>query len=200
MATSVSDSLYEYAMRLSKIRGWVQLTGPKEGETNFPFHLEMRNKETGQLVTNNEYKVGEQIAFHLVANDGYTGANKVKRFVYVFIIDKAGNMILAYPEADAGNVGNQFPKFENFNIVKDVFLFEGTVSEPVGTDNYFLLASDEPITNYAMVFNQEGVRAAGGEESPLGNLLNMGNEDGTRSLKKTVSNWNLIKLSVKSHY
>ncbi|HNR18230.1 MAG TPA: hypothetical protein PKG90_16305, partial [Chitinophagaceae bacterium] len=199
-ATAVSDSLYEYAMRLSKIRGWVQLKGPKEGETNFPFHLEMRSKETGQLVTNNEYKVGEQIAFHLVANDGYTGANKVKRFVYVFIIDKAGNMILAYPEADAGNVGNQFPKFENFNIVKDVFLFEGTVSEPVGTDNYFLLASDEPITNYAMVFNQEGVRAAGGEESPLGNLLNMGNEGGTRSLKKTVSNWNLIRLSVKSRY
>lgn len=200
MATDVSDSLYEYAMRLSKIRGWVQLTGPKEGESNFPFHLEMKNKETDNQITDNKYKIGEKVAFHLVANEGYTGANKVKRFIYVFLIDKAGNMILAYPDADAGNVGNQFPKFENFNLVKDVFLFEGTVSEPVGTDNYFLLASDEPITNYAMVFNQEGVRAAGGEESPLGNLLNMGNEGGTRSLKKTVSNWNLIRLSVKSHY
>lgn len=200
MATDVSDSLYEYAMRLSKIRGWVQLTGPKEGESNFPFHLEMKNKETDNQITDNKYKIGEKVAFHLVANEGYTGANKVKRFIYVFLIDKAGNMILAYPDADAGNVGNQFPKFENFNLVKDVFLFEGTVSEPVGTDNYFLLASDEPITNYAMVFNQEGVRAAGGEESTLGNLLNMGNEGGTRSLKKTVSNWNLIRLSVKSHY
>ena len=200
-AMSVSENLYEYAMRLSKIRGWIQLIGPKEGESNFPFHLEMKNKTTGSTITNNEYRVGEQVAFHLVANDGYTGANKVKRFVYVFIIDKDGNMTLAYPDADAGNVGNQFPKFENFNLVKDVFLFEGTVSEPVGTDNYFLLASDEPITNYAMVFNQEGVRsAARGDGSPLGDLLNIGNEGGTRGFNKSVSNWNLIKLSVKSRY
>ncbi|MBL0307148.1 MAG: caspase family protein [Chitinophagaceae bacterium] len=200
-AMSVSDNLYEYAMRLSKIRGWIQLIGPKEGESNFPFHLEMKNKTTGSTITNNEYRVGEQVAFHLVANDGFTGANKVKRFVYVFIIDKDGNMTLAYPDADAGNVGNQFPKFENFNLVKDVFLFEGTVSEPVGTDNYFLLASDEPITNYAMVFNQEGVRsAARGDGSPLGDLLNIGNEGGTRGFNKSVSNWNLIKLSVKSRY
>ena len=63
-----------------------------------------------------------------------------------------------------------------------------------------MLAADEAIPNYAMVFNQEGVRAAGGVENPLGNLLNMGNEGGTRSFKKSVSNWNLIKLPVKSRY
>ncbi|OSZ80602.1 hypothetical protein CAP36_04950 [Chitinophagaceae bacterium IBVUCB2] len=198
--TSVADNLYEYAMRLSKIRGWVQLSGPKDGESNFPFHLELVNKGTGAVINNQEYKVGENVAFNLVANEGYTGANRVKRFVYVFLIDKDGNMTLVYPGESDGNVGNQFPKYENFNLVKKVFLFEGEVSEPIGTDNYYVLAADEAIPNYAMVFNQEGVRSARGVESPLGDLLNMGNEGGTRSFKKSVSNWNLIKMPVKSKY
>lgn len=198
--TTVAENLYEYAMRLSKIRGWVQLSGPKDGESNFPFHLEMVNKATGAAITNQEYKVGDNVAFNLVANDGYTGANRVKRFVYVFLIDKDGNMTLVYPGESDGNVGNQFPKYENFNLVKNVFLFEGEVAEPIGTDNYYVLAADEAIPNYAMVFNQEGVRAAGAANNPLGDLLNMGNEGGTRSFKKSVSNWNLIKMPVKSKY
>ena len=199
--TDVADKLYEYAMRLSKIRGWQQLTGPKEGDKTFPFQLEVVDKSVNKTITNSEYKIGDKVAFNLVAEKGYTGANKVKRYVYVFLIDKDGNMVLCYPDAEAGNVANQFPKFENYNLVKNVFLFEGDVSEPVGTDNYYLLASDEPISNYAMVFNQEGVRsAAKGVGSPLGNLLNMGNTGGTRGFNKSVSNWNIIRLSVKSKY
>ena len=199
--TDVADKLYEYAMRLSKIRGWQQLTGPKEGDKTFPFQLEVVDKSVNKTITNSEYKIGDKVAFNLVAEKGYTGANKVKRYVYVFLIDKDGNMVLCYPDAEAGNVANQFPKFENYSLVKNVFLFEGDVSEPVGTDNYYLLASDEPISNYAMVFNQEGVRsAAKGVGSPLGNLLNMGNTGGTRGFNKSVSNWNIIRLSVKSKY
>jgi hypothetical protein len=52
-----------------------------------------------------------------------------------------------------------------------------------------------------MVFNQEGVRAgARGVGSPLGNLLNMGNAEGTRGFTKSVSNWNLIRLAIKSKH
>jgi len=116
------------------------------------------------------------------------------------MIDKQGNMLLGYPETESGNVANQFPKISDHKLVTDVLLFEGEVSEPVGTDNYFLLASDEPISNYASVLNQEGVRGAPKDKNPLGNLLNIGNEGGTRGFTKSVSNWNLIKLSVKSSY
>lgn len=198
----VADNLYEYAMRLSKIRGWQQLSGPK-GDKTFPFHLEIENKATSKIITNQEYKVGDKVGFNLVAEKGYTGANKVKRYVYVFLIDKDGNMVLCYPDADAGNVANQFPKFQDFTLINNVFLFEGEVQEPVGTDNYYLLASDEPISNYAMVFNQEGVRGIGdskGVANPLGNLLNMGNQGGTRGFTKSVTNWNLIRLSIKSKH
>lgn len=201
MGSSVADSLYEYAMRLSKIRGWMQLNGPKEGANNFPFHLELINTSTNKIINNQQYTVGDKVAFHLVANPGYTGASRVKRYVYVFMIDKQGNMQLGYPDAESGNVDNQFPKIDNdHKLVSDVMLFEGEVSDPVGTDNYFLLASDEPIANYSAVLNQTGVRGAPKDASPLGNLLNLGNEGGTRGFNKSVSNWNLIKLSVKSKH
>ncbi len=197
----LTDSLYEYAMRLAKIRGWMHLDGPDGGGNAFPFHLELLDKTSGTPITNNEYQVGHNVAFQLSADPGSSGANKIKRFVYVFLIDKAGNMTLAYPDADAGNVANQFPKYEDYALVKNVFLFEGVVSEPVGTDNYFLLASDEPITNYAQVFNQEGVRGNEPRDAnPLGNLLNLGNEGGTRGFTKSVANWSLIKLAVKSRH
>ncbi|MBP6416823.1 MAG: caspase family protein [Chitinophagaceae bacterium] len=196
---TIADSVYEYAMRLSKIRGWLQLTPPKEGSNSFPYRLELINKESNTAITNHEYKIGDKIAFHLVADASVVGTNTPKRYIYLFLIDKNGNMILGYPSAEDGNVGNQFPKLDSKReLVKDVFLFEGEVSEPVGTDNYFLLASDEQIPNYDAVFNQEGVRGTPRGVNPLGNLLNLGNEGGTRGFTKSVANWNLIKLPVKS--
>jgi hypothetical protein len=197
---SIAEELYEYAMRLSKIRGWMQLAGPREGTSNFPFHLEMVNKNENKLITDNQYKVGDKVAFNLVVDNNATNSGIAKRYIYVFMIDKNGNMILGYPDKESGNVGNQFPKYENFNLIKNVFLFEGDVSEPVGTDNYFMLASDEQIPNYADVLNQEGVRGVEKSNNPLGNLLNLGNEGGTRGFNKSVSNWKLMKLSIKSSY
>jgi hypothetical protein len=198
---SVADSLYEYAMRLSKIRGWMQLTSPEEETSSFPFHLELKDSATKTTITNGQYKVGDKVVFHLVADSGYTVSNKIKRYIYVFMIDKKGNMMLGYPDVESGNVNNQFPKIDNdHKMVRDVFLFGGDVTEPVGTDNYFLLASDEPIANFGAILNQEGVRAAGKDKNPLSNLLNLGNNGGTRNFNKSIANWTLLKLAVKSSY
>lgn len=199
---SLADQIYDYALRLSKIRGWLHLAPPKDGNTSFPFHLEMVDKNTKAPLTSQQYKIGQKVEFQLVANTEVASAPSTKRYVYVFMIDKEGSMLLCYPEEEGGNVVNQFPKIDNNReLVRNVPLFEGTVAEPVGTDNYFLLASDEPIANYAAVFNQEGVRAATAPSTnPLGNLLNMGNEGGTRGFNKSASNWQLIKLPVKSSW
>ena len=198
---AVSSQLYEYAMRLSKIRGWLNLTPPLDNTAKFPYRLQMRNKETNTELTTPAYKLGDKISFHLVADGEFTGAERFpKRYIYVFMIDKEGNMLLGYPDAGEGNMNNQFPKYDhNRELVTDITLFEGEVSEPAGTDNYFLLASDEPITNYDIVFNQEGVRGNPATGNPLGNLLNLGNEGGTRGFSKSASNWNLIRLAVKSN-
>ncbi|HEX2684017.1 MAG TPA: hypothetical protein VHL77_08790, partial [Ferruginibacter sp.] len=100
---------------------------------------------------------------------------------------------------DGGNVTNQFPKYQNNVLVNSVTIFDGEVEEPIGTDNYYVLASDEPIPNYLMLFNQEGVRAGiKGSANPLGDLLNLGNAEGTRGFGKSVSNWSLMKVSIKA--
>ena len=196
---TVPEKLYETAMKLAKIRGWQQLVGPNEGDKSFPFHLELTNTATENLITTNEYFVGDNISFDLVLNKSYAHSSILKRYVYVFMIDKDGNMVLAYPEASAGNRDNQFPKYTNQELVKKVSLFKGDIVPPLGTDNFYVLASDEPIINYALLFNQEGVRSVTkGEENPLSNLLNLGNENGTRGLKKSVSNWSLMRLAIKS--
>ncbi len=202
--TDFADNIYETAMRLSKIRGWLHLAPPKDGSGNFQYSLQLINKATNKAITNNEYKVGQEIEFRLAANKGYNPTNfkPVYRYVYLFMIDKDGGMQLLYPNEEYGNADNQYPKFDNNKeLVKEVLLLDGTVSDPIGTDNYFLLASDEPIPNYTAVFNQEGVRGGGekGRGGALGDLLNMGNEGATRSMKPTpVTTWSLIKLPVKS--
>src|SRR5947207_2663079 len=41
--TAIADKVYEYAMRLFKVRAWLQLTGPQKNKNDFPFHLELVN-------------------------------------------------------------------------------------------------------------------------------------------------------------
>jgi len=195
---TLADSIYEYAMRLSKIKGWLQLVTPSGTSSKFPFHLEIFNSETGKQIDTFTYKIGGQMSLHLVANENAAGMSMPKKYVYVFSIDRSGNMQSDYPGEDEGNVNNRFPKYDNDNLIRDFSLFDYEVSEPAGTDNFFLLASDEPITNYAMLFNQSGVRGITEDGNPLSKLLNLGNDNGTRGLRQLPLNWCLLKLSVKS--
>ena len=76
---------------------------------------------------------------------------------------------------------------------------------PSGTDNIFMLATDEPIYTYAMLFNQDGVssdemRGPGSNKNALDDILNIGSPK-TRDIKpKTPANWVLYRLPVKSTY
>jgi hypothetical protein len=196
--SKLEDSIYEYAMRLSKIKGWLELVTPSGASSKFPFHLEIFNSETGKQIDTFTYKIGGQMSLHLVANENAAGMSIPKKYVYIFSIDRLGNMQSDYPAADEGNVNNRFPKYDNDNLIRDFSLFDYEVSEPAGTDNFFLLASDEPITNYAMLFNQSGVRGITEDDNPLSKLLNLGNDNGTRGLRQLPLNWCLLKLSVKS--
>lgn len=195
---NVSDSIYEYAMRLSKVRGWLNLAGPRGG-TPFPFHLELKNSNTGKAA--DEAKVGDEVSLHVVADKNYKSVSISQKYIYAFGIDKKGKMQLLYPDDNGGNVENKFPKKDGDKIVEDLELVAFSIGEPVGTDTYILIASDEPIQNYSMVFNQEGVRGVDtrGSKNPISDLLNLGNE-GTRGFGKSPANWNLLKLSVKSKH
>jgi hypothetical protein len=208
--TNVADSLYEYAMRLFKVRGWLQMSGPGQDKAKFPFYLELVNDKTGKPVGPEGARIGESVSLHIKADSSvyapnFNPAAIPLKYVYVFAIDKLGKMSLIYPDKIGGNVGNKFPQVDNnLEMKKDVLLAELEVGEPVGTDNLFLLATDEQITTYAILFEQDGVRGVQmrdkGESNPLGDILNLGNEKtATRSYKsKTPANWSLYKLQVKT--
>lgn len=197
----VTDSIAEYTLRLSKVRGWLTIV-PPGGEDKFPFELELKASKTNKVIGREGIKVGEQFNLYLVNEKDYASKWDGKlRYVYVFDIDQSGTMTLLYPAPSGGNT-NKYPKLDENHLpilekkLDAGFIYSG--SEPVGTDNYYFLATDEAIPNYDIVFNQAGVKGRG-IEGPFGGLLNLGNLV-TRSvaMTKTPASWFLQRLAVKT--
>ena len=92
----VADSLYEFAMKLSKIRGWLQLSGPKEVQNKLPYHLEFFDTDSGKVINTGRYRVKENISVHLVANTDFSRYTGGPRYVYIFGIDKSGRMYCSF--------------------------------------------------------------------------------------------------------
>jgi len=209
--TFIADSVYEYAMRLFKVRAWLQLTGPKKNKNDFPFHLELINDATGKQVDNKGSRVGDNITLYIAADNIVSGktfnpGTVASKYVYVFTQNKFGKMQLLYPRVELGSIDNKFPQKDNEKIKTKVELVSYEVEEPVGTDNIFLLATDEPIATYAMLFNQDGVMTDGMrgpadmKKSALDDILNIG-APATRDIKpKTPANWVLYRLPVVSRH
>ena len=195
-----SDSLAQMAARLSKVRAWLQLTGPKTTDP-FPYHLELRHKGSNAIIDTMPFRVDDEVTLYLVEEYGALKTAK-RKYVYSFIIDRDGTMTLLYPNPAKGNVENRFPQINANSRKENVELINFSIGIPTGTDTYFLLATDEPIQQYALLFNQMGTRSVNltEEANPLRDLINLGNEQKTRSLSKSPKNWTLSKLSIKTIY
>lgn len=189
----VADSIYEYVGRLAKIRGWLNLAGPKSN--NFPFHLAIFNINTKQEIEAKGYKVGDIVGLHLLANPNHTQISIPVKYVYVFAIDSDGRMQLIFPN---NNEDNRIPAYAGDKMVTDKLIYRYEVGDPVGTDNIFLLATDERLMNAAAIFQQDGIkRRAPANAGPIETLLNAGNE-GSRGFGRTPANWSLLRLAVKA--
>ncbi len=189
------DALYEHAKAISKIRGWLQLAAPVNESNEFPFSLVLRNRSNGQVITGDKYKMGESIQLFLEVNESFKKSAVKKRYVYLFMIDRNGQMQLLYPQSSVGNVDNQFPRYLNNELIRSTYLVGGKVEGPIGTDTYFILATDEGIPNYSQVFNQEGVRSVNSPFS-LKSVLMTGMEGNTRSNTQTPTNWSLQRRAM----
>jgi hypothetical protein len=170
------DSLFEASLKLSKIRGWLTIAAPKDAGF-FPYHLTMTNTQTNKEIDATGVKIGDILALSIEADENYLDKKIETKYVYVFTIDIKGKMQLIYPGASDGNNQNKFPFFKDNLPTKKYEIMTGMeASDPVGTDNYFLIASKEPITGYNQIFNQDGVRGADplpANPNPLSSLLNM---------------------------
>jgi hypothetical protein len=98
----------------------------------------------------------------------------------------------------SGSVENRAPWFDaQANIIEYSSLGRPKllrVTEPIGTDTYILLATNEPIPN-PDVLNQPGV-VTRGNSSGYSQLLNIGS--GTRGQLITPSEWGIQKIIVRS--
>jgi hypothetical protein len=204
---NIADSLFDMALKLSKLRGWLNLAAPGAAKEGFSYHLELFDENKKQTVSDGKYHIGDNISVKLVADeDYYSKPSTNPKYVYVFAIDQSGAMQLYYP-GDDGNVTNKYPKFDRDNLVKEVTVLNGIIPAPSGTDNYFLLACEEPIENATLIFNQEGVNSGvlsrggpGNTHNPLADLLDMGNAGFRGPPKKLPATWSLQRLSFRCMY
>ena len=200
---NIADSLFNFSLKLAKLRGWLTISAPKKASF-FPYHLELRDKKTNKKIIDSiGDKVGDNLSLHLVASANYLSKPIPQKYIYVFSLDKSGTMTLLFPDAADGNQGNKFPVRDNAGTYPKEFeiIEELQIVEPVGTDSYFVLATETPLDNYAFLFQQEGVR--GGEKSsgnPLEEVMKMGNPSARAATPITPANWNLVRLSVKTRH
>ena len=206
-AQAAAASLSEKSHTLARIRGWLTLESPPS-QGSFPYHVAVRNVETGQFHTAGDVRDGEKYKLYLKADEAAlkSAKNLTRRWVYVFIIDSSGASTLLYPDSSRGNEGNlqpyaqlgEQPKFEPL-IALPGGDFDFQVSSPFGVDSYFLLTTQDAID--PSVFTAEGVRTGtrGAPADPLSQMLSDVNT-GTRGAAKaeTPGTWSIEVQTIRS--
>jgi hypothetical protein len=193
-AQQVAAQLSEYAFRIAKIRDWLMLTGPAGAKNKFPFALQFQYYSSGNPVTGNQVKINDTLSIYFKTDKEQGDWNGRKRYIYVFSIDSKGAMNLIFPGIEGGNVENRFPITNSEGSPSvETHLADILITPPAGADNYFMLTTEEAISNLS-AFQQEGVlirnRSAAG--SALENLLFTGTK--SRNQVITPVNWSINKL------
>ena len=204
---NIADSLFDRISKISKISGWLHLESPDLTKKSLGYQIELYNHRTKKRISSGNYKIGDSVTVKLVADAGLLadpGAFSKTYYVYVFAVDQSGAMYLYYPGND-GNVTNKFPKIVDDKPVKEVNLIGPyKVPPPSGTDNYFLLACEEPINNASLIFNQQSIYNGIGtrdRNNPLSDLLDLGNANKRGVPPKSLpANWSLQRFSFTCTY
>lgn len=192
------DSLVDYGFRISKLKTWISLSGPKD-QTSYPFELTFKKYESNKYVTSNVVRVNDTLTLYFTPNkeSNYTWDRK-KRYVYVFSIDSKGTMGLLYPATESGSVENMLPSMSPEGNPVETELSSIIITPPAGTDHYFMLTTDDPIVNTS-VFEQDGVltRSKGSSSNPVLDLINNTGTK-TRSRVLTKLNWGIYKVILQT--
>jgi hypothetical protein len=201
----------DYAMRLARIRAWFVMQSPP-GQGSFPYHLAFKNIKTGAFSDVGDMKDGEEYKVYLRADPNNLKApNLARRWVYVFAVDHFGKGSLIFPSLGRGNDGNflpyaqkdEQPKFEALVPVSGDSPSDFSISEPFGVDTYFLLTTEDPISNPG-VLDFDGVRTKGGTRGggPQDAFTQLLDENGaaTRGVasKPVPVRWSIEHLTLRS--
>jgi hypothetical protein len=195
-----SDKLNKYALRLTKVRGWIQLANNPTDAGMFDYYSlalipSANDKPLSDTPLADDQVTHEGDEFRLALTAGDHIRNP--RWVYVLDIDCHGTGQLLYP----GNyTGNQFPNKGDEELQ---FPLPGAravrIGEPYGVDTLILLSTEQPLPDpFALNFEGVATRGARGATSPLEKLLS-DTSGGTRGVHEPEpTNWGISLSTVHS--
>jgi hypothetical protein len=192
--------LQNMLLGLVKIRAWLQLSSPPD-KGDFPYRLALKHAKTGEVKTSGPLFEGEEYKVVLRAYKEKPGIEVHGRYVYVFSINSSGKGTLLFPRSHRGNSENYFPAADEFQAeiqLGDKGLFR--IGKPFGIDTYFLLTTEEPIPNPA-VLDFKGVRGplpSGKNCTALEKLLYGLGSSYRGSPPETFTNWSIQRLPILS--
>ena len=203
----LAAQLEEYAVRMARLRAWIELEPPQAG-TPFPYSLAFRETSSKRMVTEGDMRRGERYKLYLKSDPDLlhrlelAGKKVPRQYVYVFIIDSDGTGTSLFPGAQ-GNVENLFPP-DRTPLPAEIPLssrdYDLEISDPLGTDVYFMIVSAEVID--PVVFSFEGVRGGpggmrGGSLSQLLFGIGTGQKRGGKQ-PPAPSQWSIEKRVIRS--
>lgn len=203
-AVSIASELSESAFKIAKIKDWLMLSSPK-GQNKFPFVLSFQGYSSEQLLAIDKVKVGDTLSLFVEEDktEGGWKSNYSKRYIYVFSIDSKGKMNLLFPSVVSGNTENRFPVTDGNNVAeKRTRVADLLVELPAGADNYFMLSSEQAISNLS-IFEQEGVLSRGrdvnakGGYNPLEDVLYTGSKTRSQTIITPVT-WSIHKKVLRT--
>jgi len=169
------EQITNLALRLARIYAWLNLNSPAGGDAVFPYRLVFEKAGKREPVGEGPFKFGERYKFVFQATpealkQSSSAGGIAKRYVYVFLIDSNGDATCFFPNPANGNDGNLIPQDDSASprIEATLSEYDVEICEPAGTDNYFLIASEQPID--PEIFKWTGVRGheeRRGSENPI---------------------------------
>jgi hypothetical protein len=198
-AQEVARQLSEYAFRIAKIRDWLMLQSPAGGARKFPFKINFQYYTSGQPLVTDKVNVNDTLSIYFKADESNGEWDGRKRYIYVFSIDSKGAMSLLFPSPESGNVENRYPVTNSEgHPAATTHIADILITPPAGADNYFMLSSEEAISNLS-AFEQEGVLKEGarGAKNALEDLLFTGTK--TRNVVITPVNWSIFKAVLRTY-
>ena len=192
---SVGKKLNEYALRLGKVHGWINLSDSATGESAASYYklTLVRASDETALPADQPAQKGDRMKMALQSDGPVTDP----RWVYVLDIDCHGKGELLYP---INYSENQFPNAgesdRKFVLPHSLTL---RIGEPYGLDTLILLSTAQPLPDPSAL-NFEGVatRGARGPDSPLQKLLSSASS-GSRGFAEPVpTNWGIEMTRIRS--
>jgi Caspase domain len=152
--TSEPMQLRRDLVTLRRIHAWLSLPSPPD--TPAPYRLALRDERTKQLV-DAPTVLGRRVYSLVLRPSQSSPGSRIPRYYYVFMVDSRGNSHLLFPQT--GSVENRFPIGDPASteiLLGDPSAFR--ITRPFGVDTYFLLSTEEPLPNPA-ILEWDGVRA-----------------------------------------